>query len=765
MRLAFRIAAAAILGAARLADAPLEGIGFDRANLGQAPAGWGLPPAVAEGGWRAEIVEGETPGSRAVRLFRSEDGTGEFGNLMRRIPARALRGWRVRLEARLALEPADSGDRAQMWLRVDRMGGQMGDFDNMHDRPVSDRTWTDVAIVADVAEDAEWLAIGFMALGSGRSALLAADVRARVIGAAGEGNVAAAPLGADACERVAAFVRLSGALRYFHPALPAVATDWLAFDVCGIDAAIATRSPDDLATRLRALVEPIAPTVQVWVGTPTDAPEPIALGSTAGARLAGLVHDGLGKKLDDAAGRALYSSRRVVEDSALPADQRELPDPPCDSILALGSGICARIPHVLPLPAEGSLPPQQGAPAPQPDRPAGWKPSLGDRSVRLAAVGTAWNILQHFYPYWDVVDVDWSAELPVALEAAAQTAGEQMLGVLERLVTAAQDGHGFVQSTQGPRLRHTIPVLAEWIEGQLVVTAVAPGTTPLARGDAILAIAGAPVDEIYAAVAAGIPASTEGFRRVRAVPHMLAWGEGGGAVAVAVRSPDGATRTETVGRVDIFEAPELAVDRPRLAAEIAPGIRYVDLDGLAWEALEPHLDELAASSGLVFDLRGYPGSAGKSLLHHLTKQTMFSAHFQVPRLLKPDQQDVQYLESRWTVDPQQPRLPANVAFITDARAISYAESCLAIVEAYELGEIVGAATAGTNGNINRAELPGGFVMIWTGMRVVKHDGKTVHQGVGVAPTIPCAPTIAGIAAGRDELLERAAAAVAERVGK
>jgi hypothetical protein len=39
------------------------------------------------------------------------------------------------------------------------------------------------------------------------------------------------------------------------------------------------------------------------------------------------------------------------------------------------------------------------------------------------------------------------------------------------------------------------------------------------------------------------------------------------------------------------------------------------------------------------------------------------------------------------------------------------------------------------------------------MKVLKHDG-TQHHGVGIRPTIPAAPTQAGVAAGRDELLER-----------
>ena len=42
----------------------------------------------------------------------------------------------------------------------------------------------------------------------------------------------------------------------------------------------------------------------------------------------------------------------------------------------------------------------------------------------------------------------------------------------------------------------------------------------------------------------------------------------------------------------------------------------------------------------------------------------------------------------------------------------------------------------------------------TGMKVLKHDGSR-HHGIGILPTVPIAPTIAGIAAGHDELLEKA----------
>ena len=108
----------------------------------------------------------------------------------------------------------------------------------------------------------------------------------------------------------------------------------------------------------------------------------------------------------------------------------------------------------------------------------------------------------------------------------------------------------------------------------------------------------------------------------------------------------------------------------------------------------------------------------------------------------------------WNFNRALPNINGDVAFVTDGRAISYAESCMGIVEAYKLGEIVGATTAGSNGNITTAMLPCGYSVTWTGMQVLKHDGSR-HHGVGILPTVPVAPTKEGLAAGRDEVLEKA----------
>ncbi len=75
-----------------------------------------------------------------------------------------------------------------------------------------------------------------------------------------------------------------------------------------------------------------------------------------------------------------------------------------------------------------------------------------------------------------------------------------------------------------------------------------------------------------------------------------------------------------------------------------------------------------------------------------------------------------------------------------------------------MAEIVGQPTVGTNGKVNPFTVPSGYRISWTGMKVLKHDGSQ-HHGVGILPTIPFERTLEGVRQGRDELLERAVAAV------
>jgi C-terminal processing protease CtpA/Prc len=186
---------------------------------------------------------------------------------------------------------------------------------------------------------------------------------------------------------------------------------------------------------------------------------------------------------------------------------------------------------------------------------------------------------------------------------------------------------------------------------------------------------------------------------------------------------------------------------------VQPGIYYADLSRIRDEEFTAALPDLAAARGIIFDLRGYP-ILSTAPIGHLIDAPVTCAQWHVPVVHWPDHERMEFDFSNWEVRPRTPRLTAKVAFLTDGRAISYAETYLGIIEHYRLAEIVGGPTAGTNGNVNPFAVPGGYYIMWTGMKVLKHDGSQ-HHGVGIQPTVPVAPTIRGVADGRDEVLERA----------
>ncbi len=202
------------------------------------------------------------------------------------------------------------------------------------------------------------------------------------------------------------------------------------------------------------------------------------------------------------------------------------------------------------------------------------------------------------------------------------------------------------------------------------------------------------------------------------------------------------------GRRIIDVQPRRKADEPRNRTVCEPG-----LDRVAEADWNPLVARLEKAKGIIFDMRGYPGQPAIQALAHLTDRTIRSAKWNVSSAAMPDRLESPFQESGWDVQPQKPYFSARRVFLTDGRAISYAETVMGIVEHYKLGDIVGGPTAGTNGNVNPFKLPGGYTVSWTGMKVLKHDGSQ-HHGIGILPTVPASRTRKGVAEGKDEILLR-----------
>jgi C-terminal processing protease CtpA/Prc len=555
-----------------------------------------------------------------------------------------------------------------------------------------------------------------------------------------------------------AFTRLLGYIRHFHPSDQALHADWDRLAIEGVRHMETCEGPEQLAAALETFFRPVAPTVQVYpTGSQRTPPSEVAPATVANLRVVSWRHVGPGQVAlplsigSDDAHPSIYRSERI---SAPPFAIQPLTggaEPSQIFSADLGAGVSARVPLKLYADAAGTLPHGR---APAPGDTA--QPSANDRSTRLAAVALAWNVFQHFYPYFDVVDADWPRVLQTALSSAATDKDERaFLDTLRRLVAALRDGHGAVYQRPldgAVQPQAQLPLVWAMVEGKLVVTHVLPtaAAAGLAPGDVVVGIDGQATEAVLSHARELQSAATPQFMR-----HLLAGvlrrGPPDSVVRLEVQAVNGAQRQVELRRKLEDEFPD--DPRPAKVAELEPGILYFDINRADEADFKAALPKLAEAKAVIFDLRVYPRMA--AYLSHLSAAPLQSPIWQIPIVTRPDRLGVaEYdISGRWHLPPESPRLAGRIIFLIEGRAISFAESVMGTIEAYKLADIVGEPTAGTNGNVAAFHVPGGFTLYWTGMRVLKHDGSR-HHGVGILPTHPVQRTIKGVSERRDEILEK-----------
>ena len=364
-------------------------------------------------------------------------------------------------------------------------------------------------------------------------------------------------------------------------------------------------------------------------------------------------------------------------------------------------------------------------------------------------IHSIFKVFQHFYPYFDVIDTDWDAELTKALEGALRDqSAEDYFFTLSEMVASLHDGHGNVYHPEYSG-SSGLPFLVDWVENEVVVTVAAP-ECELLPGDVITAIDGATPEQVLLDAERYISGSPQ-WMRYRAL-RQFGNGEEGTEAVLRVQRVDSTIEMRVTRVAQQGPIQERTGESIR---EIADGVVYVDLNRAEMPEISERMAQIAEARGVVFDLRGYPKGNHAVIGHLLQVVDTSDAWMRVPQIIYPDHENPVGVENHgWRMSPLEPHIGGEVVFLTDGRAISYAESFMSFIEHYQLAEIVGQPTAGANGNVNPFQVPGGFRVVWTGMRVVKHDG-TQHHTVGVLPTIPFQRTIQGIREGRDELLDKA----------
>lgn len=372
---------------------------------------------------------------------------------------------------------------------------------------------------------------------------------------------------------------------------------------------------------------------------------------------------------------------------------------------------------------------------------------------RLANVIILWNKIQHFHPDNPMTTLQWENQLRKAIsQSLLDKTLEDHRNTLTQMIAPVNDSHMTLYYSEIVMEEFYLPLQWEKIENKIVITNVFDPALPVSPGDIVTHVNGMSAEKFWQQMNNLVVGATASRKESKIMDESLK-GRKGSMVYIKTVKSDREIVLER--KLTGFEFNNFLKEKKRFNQyqQIKPGVIYVDLREISWKDLQSHLSELAVAKAIIFDLRGYPTWQTHKIVSHFIPEPVSQMKYGMPVILYPDRMKMNFLYDTVNVlEPQQPYIGAYKVFLTDGKAISYAEDFLNLISYYKLADIAGQPTAATTGNVNMCYLFGGLSTPWTGMRILRQDGIPFN-GKGIVPTHYIKKTIRGVKECKDEYVD------------
>jgi Peptidase family S41 len=378
---------------------------------------------------------------------------------------------------------------------------------------------------------------------------------------------------------------------------------------------------------------------------------------------------------------------------------------------------------------------------------------------QIAGVVITWNSIQHFYPYRDFIPKNWDKQLQTAItECLKFNTTDTYLTILRKMLSQIKDGHAnAVMQKSSPS--YFPPIDWQFIDDTLVISKVSDSLAKILNislGDKVCKINHRSPNEVITKQKSEISAATNGYAN-RITKYYILADKKNPILYLSLLKADKRVIEVAITKSQSYLTYWQTFQKPLPPYQlINDSIIYFNFSTISYSSIDSILLNLAKGEKIICDFRNYPkGYSERFISHLLAINDTCSNHWKEPTVLSPNYNNVKYGLNTWHLKKREPRLLNRCVFLIDNGLISYGESIMSTVEHYRLGTIIGDTTAGTNGNVTLVNLPIANISIsYTGWHVTKLDGSPFH-GVGIIPDILVKPTINGIKAGKDEILDKA----------
>jgi len=380
--------------------------------------------------------------------------------------------------------------------------------------------------------------------------------------------------------------------------------------------------------------------------------------------------------------------------------------------------------------------------------------------VRLLALFCYWNIIEYFFPYKHLMDDPWDETLTAFIPRFQAASSELDFHLLvKELGARINDSHGLVTSTvltdfwygtHGPGFE------VSFVEGRTVVTQVYPrllAGADIRPGDVVTHIDGRSTAVIREEMRPYIQASNEPTLQRNINSFLFAGRSPAMTLTVERDGPPLSLPVPRVTHSEYYSESEAARNAIVAFDLLAGDIGYIHMGALKPDQVPLAMASLRNAKAVIFDVRNYPQGTIWAINEYLNENAKPWAKFHYPLLNAPGYFGAKSVQTGPST-PNPDYYKGRIVILADERTQSQAEYTCMALQATERSTLIGSQTAGADGNVSYIYLPGRLQAVFTGLGTYYPDGRQT-QRIGIVPDIEIRPTIAGIRAGRDEVLERA----------
>ncbi len=388
-------------------------------------------------------------------------------------------------------------------------------------------------------------------------------------------------------------------------------------------------------------------------------------------------------------------------------------------------------------------------------------PDYNDTNSKLRVIFMYWNLIEYFFPYKYQMDENWDTALEKVIPQVIASKGDtEFFMVMKKLAYKLNDSHVefFIYQSSTPKKDwRFFPANGKIIDEKLVVTEILGDSLAQAYnikiGTEVTKIDHKTINEIVAENRELIGASNESKYLDKLTSRFLS--SESDTVEVEFLE-DGKYVTKTMFWGDYHDShrnefKKGAKKKKEKFKLLEDNVGYVDMGILKPENVPDMINMMKSTKAIVFDLRNYPKGTIREISDFINPQEKTFAIYTVPDLTYPGR--FKWSEGSKSGFENKDNYKGKVVVLINEKAISHSEWSAMCFQGSGNATLVGSQTAGADGNVSQFYFEG-FSTLISGIGVFYPD-KRETQRIGIVPDIEVKPTIEGIRAGKDEVLDRA----------